>query len=987
MKKIAFFLLFAIVFSACTEIVSTADIEECRSIISLNQDWKFALGHSFDRDKDFKNGTSYFSYVTKAGYGDGPAAKDFDDRMWRTVSVPHDWCVELPFAENGSVSHGSKAIGRNYPENSVGWYRKTFFIDSSDLGKKISIEFEGVFRDSKVWCNGFYLGNEPSGYTGFSYDVTEYLNYGAENVIAVRADASFEEGWFYEGAGIYRNVNLVKTNSLHVARYGTFITTDAISNTKAELTSRIQIVNESNEPATFVVVEKIINPDETYLNTDKIAFGKNGLVEKQSKEIHLAPHSSTQVVMQYSLSNPLLWNVWDEGFQYLYRSDVCVYDVEKGIVVDTYQTSFGIRTVAFDADNGLILNGKPIKVRGVCLHQDHAGVGVAITPNLQEYRVRKMIEMGCNAIRTSHNPPAPDFLNVCDRMGVLVMDELRLMGVNQEHKKNIEQLLLRDRNHPSVFLWSLGNEEWAIEGNEKGARIAKNMEQYAHLLDSSRAFTVATSGGWDTGIGATTEVFGVNYLSHGDVLAHKEKFPNQPMIGTEEGNTERTRGIYQSNHEKCWMERTQIHNDYGMRNAWKFYDSLNWASGLFYWTGLDYRGEPTPYEYPAVVSQFGITDLCGFEKDNFYYLKSWWTKDVVLHIASNWDYSEGTDSVAVIVYSNCPQVELFVNQQSMGVQTIQKNDFATWQVKYVPGTVSAVGYNEKGERICGENDGKSSGTSLVNGKSKATKLKMLLNNSQFAENDVAIITVYALDENDREDITANDMVSFSIDGDVDMMYVGNGNPSSHEKEVFFPKNIVSQIVDLKECTVPNLGNRTEIALGYNYSSWIPAFSAEPDNRHWDVYEDSLKVIRGTFNIEKFDPNMTVTIYAKSIVDSQTIYVNGHKLQENIQRADKLEAIQIPLEYLKSGKNEYVVTGQKFRKKYIYDELNREPGSVQIQYPAPQVSRQLFNGYAQLIVKPKQNGKSIKITAKSEGLQSTEIMINDSLSLQNKNDNK
>ncbi|MCQ2607934.1 MAG: DUF4982 domain-containing protein [Bacteroidales bacterium] len=969
MKKITIYFLLSLLLSACSRTISTTDVADGRVVISLNNDWKFALGHSYDRDKDFKNGTSYFSYVTKAGYGDGPAAKDFDDRMWRTVSVPHDWCVELPFAENGSVSHGSKAIGRNYPESSVGWYRKSFFIDSADFGKKISVEFEGVFRDSKVWCNGFYLGNEPSGYMGFSYDLTEYLNYGGENVIAVRADASFEEGWFYEGAGIYRNVNLVKTNPLHVARYGTFITTDAITDSKAELTSRTKIVNESNEPATFIVVEKIINPDEALKNTDKIAFGE-GQVKKQSREIHLEPHSSTEVVLHYSISDPLLWNVWDEGFPYLYRSDVCVYDVKNEKVVDTYQTHFGIRTIAFDADKGLLVNGKQVKARGVCLHQDHAGVGVAITPGLQQYRVRKMMDMGCNAIRTSHNPPAPDFLNVCDRLGVLVMDELRLMGINQEHKKNIEQLLLRDRNHPSVFIWSLGNEEWAIEGNEKGARIAKNMEQYAHLFDSSRAFTIATSGGWDTGIGAVTEVFGVNYLSHGDVLDHKKKFPNQSMIGTEEGNTERTRGIYQSNHEKCWMERTQIHNDYGMRNAWKFYDSLDWASGLFYWTGLDYRGEPTPYEYPAVVSQFGITDLCGFEKDNFYYLKSWWTKDVVLHIASNWDYAEGTDSVDVIVYSNCPQVELFVNKQSQGIRSIAKNDFATWKVKFVPGLLSAIGYNEKGERMCGEGDGKSYGVSIVNGESKSTTLKM--HSADYS--DVSIITVYAVDENDRVDITANNQVLFTIDGDVDMVYVGNGNPSSHEPEVFFSENVVSQIVDLKECTVTNLENRKEVVEGYNYSSWIPAFSAEPDNRHWDVYEDSLKVIRGTFNLDRFDESMVVTLFAKSIVEQQTIYVNGHELQTNIQRADKLDAIQIPLDYLKVGRNEYVVTGQKFRKKYMYDEPNREPGSVQIQYPMPQITRCLFNGYAQLIVKRKQNGKPLQITAKAEGKKENSVKV-------------
>ncbi len=971
MKKLLVILSIFVLFSCSTknQESNTSD----RSVQSFNTDWKFAIGHAYDREKDFNNGTSYFSYVTKAGFGDGPAAKDFDDRMWRTVSVPHDWCVELPFSENGSVSHGSKTIGKNYPENSVGWYRKTFFIDSADFGKKISIEFEGVFRDSKVWCNGFYLGNEPSGYTGFSYDLTEYLNYGGDNVIAVRADASFEEGWFYEGAGIYRNVNLIKTNPLHVARYGTFITTDKLSDSKAEITSRTKIVNESNEPATFVVIEKIINPDETYKNTDSIAFGFDCQIEKQSKKICLAPHSSTEVVLHYSISNPLIWNVWDEGFPYLYRSDVCVYNTETEKVVDTYQTNFGIRTVAFDADKGLFINGKPTKVRGVCLHQDHAGVGVAITPDLQEYRIQKMKDMGCNAIRTSHNPASPDFLEACDRMGVLVMEEARLIGINQEHQHNIEQLIRRDRNHPCIFVWSLGNEEWACEGTEIGARIAKNMQEFAHQLDSSRAFTIASSGGWDTGIGKATEVCGINYISHGDVIGHHNKFPHQPLIGTEESNTERTRGIYVSQPENCWMARFKVHeNDAGMMNAWKFYDSLQWASGLFYWTGLDYRGEPTPFDYPAVVSQFGITDLCGFEKDNFYYLKSWWTKDVVLHIASNWDYPEDTDSVDVIVYSNCPQVELFVNNESLGIQPIAKNEFATWKVKFVHGTLSAVGYDAKGERLCGEGDGKSYGTSIVNGNAKATKLKML--DYGLNENDVAIITVSALNDNNEIDITANNQIQFTIDGDVDMVYVGNGNPSSHEAEVFVAENIVSQIVDLKECTVPNLENREETTEGYNYSSWIPAFSAEPDNLHWDEYKDSLKVIRGSFNIDKFDKNMTVTLFAKSIVERQTIYVNGHILQENIQRANQLDAIQIPLEYLKSGKNEYVVTGQKFRKTYIYDEPNREPGCVQIIYPTPEIGRNLFNGYAQIIIKPKSYDKPLKITAEAEGLEKAELKI-------------
>lgn len=958
MKKCILFIISTLLLLSCSEKFSE---NSDRSVISLNKEWKFALGHAYDRALDFNNGTGYFSYMTKAGFGDGPAAKNFDDRMWRTVDVPHDWCVELPFAENGSVSHGSKAIGRNYPENSVGWYRKSFFVDSSDFGKKLSIEFEGVFRNSKVWCNGFYLGEEHSGYTSFAYDLTEYLNYGGENVIAVRADASFEEGWFYEGAGIYRNVNLIITNPLHIARYGTFVSTENISETKAEITSRATIQNESNEDKKFIVIEKIFNADG-----DEVAT-------KQTKST-LHPHAKTIVYSNYKIRNPQLWEVWDRGEPTLYTSSIAIYNETEKKVVDSYQTHFGIRTIEFDANNGFFLNGRPMKIRGVCNHQDHAGVGVALTPEIQKYRIAKMQEMGVNAIRTSHNPASPDFLEACDRMGMLVLEEVRLIGINQEHQHNVEQLICRDRNHPCIIAWSLGNEEWACEGTEIGARIAQNMQEFANQLDSSRAFTLASSGGWDTGIGKATELCGINYISHGDVPGHHAKFPNQPIIGTEESNTERTRGIYENNDEKCWKARFQVHNDAGMRNAWKFYDSLDWASGLFYWTGFDYRGEPTPFEFPAVISQYGITDLCGFPKDNVYYLQSWWTTDTVLHIASNWNYKQ-SDSVDIIVYSNCKEVELFINDESAGRKQIKMNDFGEWKVKFIPGTLSAVGYNEKGERVCGENDGKSKGNSLVFTENSATKIAMSAYNNIVPANDVAIINIQALDANENTALSADNTIKFTIDGNAEIIGVGNGNPSCLAPEVFLKRNIISPIQNLRELTVSDISNPKEVAEKYNYSSWIPAFSQEPDVQHWDTYEDSLKVIRGVFNIDKFEDEMKVTLYAKSIVERQNIYVNGHKLATEVARANTLDAIEIPLEYLHLGKNEYAVSGQKFRKTYIYDEPNREPGCIGIVYPAKQTTRNLFNGYAQIIVKP-QNSQKVKITAESEGLEKAEIVINE-----------
>ena len=961
MKKIFIICSCLIGIIACTNTITIED-KDYRQVISLNNNWKFALGHAYDRILDFNNGTSYFSYVTKAGYGDGPANANFDDRMWRSVDVPHDWCVELPFAKNGSVSHGSKAIGKNYPEHSVGWYRKTFFVDSAWLGKKISVEFEGVFRDSKVWVNGFYLGNEPSGYTSFNYDLTEYLNYGADNVIAVRADASFEEGWFYEGAGIYRNVNLVVTNPVHIARNGTFVSTDNIEKSKAKITTRTRIQNETNAEQKVTIIEKIYNAENELVK------------EYTSDELKIQPFSEKYFVTKHSIQNPHLWEVWDYGTPYLYTLKTFIYSVDAKKIVDEYETTMGIRTVAFDAAEGFFLNGRPLKIRGVCLHQDHAGVGVALTPSIQEHRIAKMQEMGCNAIRTSHNPASPDFLKACDKMGMLVLEEARLMGINKLHKHNVEEMICRDRNHPSIFLWSLGNEEWAIEGSEKGALIARNMEDFARQFDSTRAFTIASSGGWDNGIGKATEVCGINYISHGDVIGHHEKYPNQPLIGTEESNTERTRGIYETNDEKCWMARSQVHEaDAGMCKAWKFYDSLDWAAGLFYWTGLDYRGEPTPYEFPAVISQYGITDLCGFPKDNFYYLQSWWTEKPVLHIATNWNYTTKTDSVEICVYSNCDEVELFVNDKSVGRKTFTKNDFQIWHIPYSAGEIYAIGYND-GARVCGENDGNSYGISKIKTNATQTHLQMEAYKTNVALNDVAIINVSLRDEDNHVVPTAMNTIAFTIDGPGEIIGLGNGNPSSLEQEVFLPQTIVAPINNLQECTVTDITNPKEIAVGYK-ANWIPAFSQEPDNRHWNVYEDSLKVIKGTFSIEKITSDMTVTLFAKSIVDNQSIYVNGHLLQANVARANQLDAITIPLEYLHAGQNEYAVSGQKFRKRYMYDEPNQEPGSVQILYPAEQSRRALFNGWAQILVRITGEG-AIKLSAESDEGQKAEIVINE-----------
>ncbi|HOT13894.1 MAG TPA: beta-galactosidase GalA [Bacteroidales bacterium] len=949
MKKLTIILSVVVSISFCYAL-RAQDIQ-VRERINFDKGWLFALGHSFDASKDFDNGTGYFSYFAKAGYGDGAASANFDDRAWRVLDLPHDWCVELPFSEKGGHSHGYKAIGRNFPENSVGWYRKKFSIPESDLGKRISIEFDGVHRDAIVWVNGFYLGTEHNGYASYAYDITDYLNYGGENVVAVRVDATMEEGWYYEGAGIYRHTWLTKTNPLHVARYGTFITTElSNNNTVAKAVVRTTIVNEAREEQTFSLEDMIVDAE-------------NKAITSGSKtNLKLKPGESKCFYSTYTLKNP---NLWTLEKPYLHKLLTIVRTNNK--VVDTYETNFGVRTVRFDANEGFFLNGKHVKIVGTNCHQDHAGVGTAIPDGLQEYRIKKLKDMGNNGIRTSHNPPTPEMLDACDRLGMLVLDENRLMGCNDEHFKYLKNMMLRDRNHPSVVLWSLGNEEWAIEGNIKGARIAATMQAYAQQLDSSRAFTAALSGGWDTGIGTVTQVMGYNYIVQGNIDEHHKKFPWQAGIGTEESNTVGTRGIYETNDNLCHLAPTnRMPENVGTESGWQFYAARPFLAGLFYWTGFDYRGEPTPYGWPAIASQYGIVDLCGYPKDIFYYLKAWWGKDPVLHIWPHWNWKgkEG-QPIKVTVYSNCDEVELFLNNKSLGKQTMPVNGHLEWAVNYEPGVLSAKGYKGGKETL----QSKVETTDVEDGIQLTTDKSAISSDP----NDISVITVNVTDKNGLVVPTAMNEVAFTIEGEGRIIGVGNGNPSSHEKDKYTETIKLSKNVDLKEFSVVSLENCPQVDPKVDASGWKAAFTTQ--SKDWKVYTDSLIVVRGTFEIPGFTNETQINLFTKSIVENQSVYVNGRLIKANIKRDAEGQSFVLDHSILKPGKNVFAVTGQRFRKKHQWDEPNTDPGLVQVIIPAEQWKRKVFNGYAQVIVQPTGKTGNIKLSASSAGLKPASLIIN------------
>jgi len=917
-----------------------------REHLLMDFNWRFAFGNASDFTKDFTNGTSYFTWFAKTGYGDGAAATQFEDRIWREVDLPHDWVVELPFSASASHSHGYRNVGWKYPETSVGWYRKKFEIPASDLGRKISIQFDGIFRDATIWVNGFYLGHEQSGYASQDYDITDYLNYGGENVVAVRVDASLEEGWFYEGAGIYRHVWLNKTNKLHGAQYGTFVTSEIIGE-NAELTIRTTVDNQNPATSVFSIVQTLLNADNKPVAT------------YQSVNHSISGMQNNAFIQKLKLEKATLWSIENP---YLYSLETKI--ISDGKIVDTYKTTVGIRTVRFDPNLGFFLNGKSVKIKGVNMHQDHAGVGVAIPDALQEFRVKKLKEMGCNGIRTSHNPPTPELLDICDRLGMLILDENRLMGTNQEHFDLLKRFIVRDRNHPCVILWSLGNEEWQIEGNELGARITKTMQEYAQTLDSSRAFTVALSGGWDTGSGKIAQVMGYNYIVQGDIDEHHKKFPWQCGIGTEESNTIGTRGIYTDDRANGHIAAiNRMPENVGTESGWQFYLARPFLAGVFYWTGFDYRGEPYPLAWPAVNSQFGLIDLCGFPKDISYYLKSWWGTEPVLHLMPHWNWkgSEGK-TVKVTVYSNAEEVELILNKKSLGKKPMPKNGHIDWDVKYQPGILLAKGFVKNKLTVSQQIE-----TTDVPAKIELSGERLQLHADG---EDVAIITVRVNDIKDRMVPTANQEIAFTLSGPGQIIGIGNGDPASHEPEQFVETAEQLYLSNLKFRLSASMPTDNELASDYADSQWANAF----EHGYGEYEAGKNLVIRGTFDLVDFNDKTEITFYAKSLVADQSVYVNGKLLAANVKRNDPNQVLVLDHTILKKGKNVVVFAGKPFVKQAQWEEINTNPGTIKVLNPAPVWKRKAFNGMAQVIVKTTKQAGEIILTATSEGLGSATLKI-------------
>jgi beta-galactosidase len=741
-----------------------------REHLLFDFDWQFFQGHGTDPIRDLGFGKVRYGEDLSTTGNLKFAMPSFDDAKWRTLSLPHDWAVELPFVYDkelpspyGLEAQGFKPLGRRYPEASVGWYRRVFDVPGNDLGRRIFIDFDGVFQSALVFCNGSFVGRNNSGYVPFRFDLTDFLFYGEKNCITVRVDASLGEGWYYEGAGIYRHVWLTKVDPLHLGQWDTVVRTELEGNT-ASLKLSTVVENSGSVKQACLVRWQILDAAGRIVAT---AGSPATEVPAESKQGFSATAKLPGAVL------------WSPETPYLHYA-VATVEVAGG-VRDRDRVTFGARTVAFDVNQGFLLNGKKIVMKGTCNHQDHAGVGVALPDRLQSYRLEVLQGAGCNAVRTSHNMPTPEWVEACDRLGVLMLCETRSMSSSEEGIAQLETMIKRYRNSPAIFLWSLGNEEVMLQSNEVGPRVIRTMQEHAHRLDPTRACTAAVLGPpSEQSFAPLLDVMGFNHNLLPGVRSDPDKYhkdhPLQPLIGTETASTVATRGIYTTDKLRNWVSAYDANEGSERADEYlSFFAARPWLSGGFIWTGFDYRGEPTPYSWPSISSQFGIVDTCGFPKDNYYYYKAWWGKDPVLHLFPHWNWpgKEG-EEILVWVHSNVDSVELFCNGQSLGSKKVQPLHHLEWRVKYAPGILEARGMKE----------GKTVLTAMRETTGDPVKILLTADRTEIAADgeDLAIVRVESVDRDGRLVAVANNLIKFKVSGEGFLIGVGNGDPNCQESD-------------------------------------------------------------------------------------------------------------------------------------------------------------------------------------------------------------
>ncbi len=763
-----------------------------REVINFNKAWKFCLNIEADKN---------------------PAAPDFNDKGWRTLDLPHDWAIEGDFDEHNPSGTGGGAL-----PGGIGWYRKSFKISGQQNDYVFSIEFDGVYMNSSVYINGHLLGTRPYGYISFSYDLTPYLNWDGNNVIAVKVDNSDQpNSRWYSGCGIYRDVRIVKTRSVHVDQWGTYITTE-INDQYTVANIDVTIENDRPDPVEITVYSAILDANRK---------GVSMMVDNM-----VAQKGTNTIQQKVYMTEPHLWSL-DDPYMYTMLTEIRL----NGKTIDTYSTPFGIRTIEFRADSGFYLNGEHVRINGVCNHHDLGCLGAATNERAIERQLQILKEMGCNGIRCSHNPPSPILLDLCDRMGFLVMDEAFDMWRRRKterdyarffddwYERDLTDLVVRDRNHPSIVLWSIGNEvleQWSDAKADtlslEQANLILNMGHSADQLAQEGEMTVnslitarlaeiikqldptrpVTAGCNEPSPGnhlfrsGAIDVIGYNYHNQ-NVPSVPRLFPGKPFIITESVSALMTRGFYEMPSDKLMQRPARWDRPYfnptfscsaydNVRTPWGshheenliFLNSQPFVAGQYIWTGFDYIGEPTPYGWPARSSYFGIVDLAGFPKDVYYLYQSEWTDTPVLHLLPHWNWEPGEQIDMWCYYNNADEVELFINGKSQGTRTKDAQHLhVVWNVTFEPGTVKVVARKNGVETASRE----------IHTAGEPAQIRLTPDRSTIKNNgtDLSFVTVEILDKDGNLCPNADNLVKFEISGNGFIAGVDNGSPISLER--------------------------------------------------------------------------------------------------------------------------------------------------------------------------------------------------------------
>jgi len=895
-------------------------LTQAQEKLSFNKGWKF-----YEGDIPFPvikgHGQSYMN--AKAGSASGAAAPGFDDHSWKIVNLPHDWAIENPNDSTENVSQG-------YRKRGFGWYRRKFKLDSLDRGKHLELQFEGIATYATIWINGSVVHRNWCGYTSSYIDITPFAKYGDEvNTIAVRVDANSMEGWWYEGAGIYRDTWLIKRSPVHIITDGVYANPIKLASGQWEIPAEISLQNTGSKPVTAQVEVGLYTP-----------AGK--LVEKKEQSVTINTLDTNSVLLKIQTSNPVLWTI-ENPTLYQVRTIVKL----NGSITDSLKTNCGFRTLKFDADSGFYLNGKHVKLKGVCNHLDHAGLGVAVPDAIQEFRLRKLKEMGVNAYRCSHNPPSASFLDLCDRMGIMVMDENRNFNSSPEYVRQLQWLVRRDRNHPSIILWSVFNEE-PMQGTEIGYQMVRRMSHEVKKLDTTRPVTAAMNGGLfdPINVSQAVDVVGFNYQIWAYDRFHKEN-PTIPLTSSEDVSAFTTRGEFTTNNSKHVFDGYDTHAaDWGAthRNGWKAIAERPYLAGGFVWTGFDYHGEPTPHAWPTVSSFFGIMDLCGFPKTAYYIHQAQWLEDkAVMHLVPDWNWPADSigKNIKVMAISNAETVKLFLNGKLIGEQLADKYEMNTWEVPYQPGKLMAIGYA----------GGKEVSRYTVETTGTPVRLALSPDRASVKGNgiDALPVTVEALDAKGRAVPHANFKVTFTLNGPARIVSVGNGDPNSHEPEKGNIRSLFNGlaqvIIQTDETSTDQTITLTASAEGMKPArlvipvkqapalSYVPVISSNQLLDKWLVSEMSMSKPDPKKEIAENDMNSwqpSTTGKLQKMTGKYVMYRSNIKLSKRqIERGSEILFKQL------TGKAEIWANGEK-----IGEKTNAEPADFKVDLPKDKAYSQI-----------------------------------------------